>query len=136
MRQIIEQDFDISKIYDGITPLRAHSEDTLRGYLLISFLATSNYSLLTCDLKSSIYSACTDIKAMNTSVIHVYSHLNFFENFTKKQKEIFNHLKLEFPHKFGNMNFLQKLSFINSDDMKKRGCPSGSSNKVKRCCSS
>jgi len=39
-RQQIEQIFDLGKNYADILPLRVHSEDTFRGHLMLTFLAT------------------------------------------------------------------------------------------------
>jgi transposase len=39
-RQAIEQTFDFGKNYANLLPLRTHSEETFRGHLLISFMAT------------------------------------------------------------------------------------------------
>jgi hypothetical protein len=39
-RQAIEQAFDFGKNYANLLPLRTHSEETFRGHLLISFMAT------------------------------------------------------------------------------------------------
>jgi hypothetical protein len=39
-RQNIEQIFDIGKNYAGMLPLRVHNEDTFRGHLLLTFIAT------------------------------------------------------------------------------------------------
>jgi len=40
MRQQIEQVFDIGKNYADMLPLRVHSEETFRGHLLLTFIAT------------------------------------------------------------------------------------------------
>jgi transposase len=39
-RQQIEQVFDIGKNYADMLPLRVHTEETFRGHLLITFIAT------------------------------------------------------------------------------------------------
>ncbi len=39
-RQGIEQIFDLAKSESNLLPLRAHSEDTMQGHLLVAFLAT------------------------------------------------------------------------------------------------
>lgn len=39
MRQQIEQVFDLGKNNCKLTPVRIHSEDTLRGHLMMTFLA-------------------------------------------------------------------------------------------------
>jgi len=39
-RQAIEQVFDFEKNYGNLLPLRVHNEETFRGHLLVSFMAT------------------------------------------------------------------------------------------------
>ena len=39
-RQQIEQVFDVGKNYADLVPLRVHSEETFRGHLLLTFIAT------------------------------------------------------------------------------------------------
>ena len=46
LRQSAEQIFEISKSYADILPLRVHKEDTLRGILMINFLAVAIYKNL------------------------------------------------------------------------------------------
>ena len=46
-RQAVEQVFDFGKNYANLLPLRTHSEETFRGHLLISFIAT--VSIMTID---------------------------------------------------------------------------------------
>jgi transposase len=40
MRQQIEQVFDVGKNYADMLPVRVHSEETFRGHLLLTFIAT------------------------------------------------------------------------------------------------
>ncbi|MDR1486893.1 MAG: transposase, partial [Deltaproteobacteria bacterium] len=63
-RQLIEQTFDISKTYATLLPLRAHSEETLRGHLLISFIASVLYAMLGIKLANSLYCPCTALDKM------------------------------------------------------------------------
>jgi len=51
VRQKIEQYFDVEKTYSGMLPLRIHSEETFRGHLLISFIASATLQKLQLDLK-------------------------------------------------------------------------------------
>jgi transposase len=44
-RQEIEQTFDISKNCVEVPPPRIHNETTLRGHLLVSFIAIAAYQL-------------------------------------------------------------------------------------------
>lgn len=51
VRQKIEQYFDVGKTYSGMLPLRVHSEETFRGHLLISFIASAVLQKLQMDMK-------------------------------------------------------------------------------------
>ena len=50
MRQQIEQVFDIGKNYADLLPLRVQSEDTLRGHLMLTFMATAVIQMLQRDI--------------------------------------------------------------------------------------
>ena len=54
LRQSAEQIFEISKSYADILPLRVHTETTLRGILMINFLAVAIYKNLDKQLPSNI----------------------------------------------------------------------------------
>ena len=56
-RQTIEQVFDISKNYAELLPLRVHSEETFRGHLMLSFIATIAYLSINQLLKNTPYNA-------------------------------------------------------------------------------
>jgi hypothetical protein len=55
MRQQIEQVFDIGKNYADMLPLRVHSEETFRGHLLLTFIATVAVKLSQDKLNGSVY---------------------------------------------------------------------------------
>jgi transposase len=54
LRQSAEQIFEISKSYADILPLRVHQERTLRGILMINFLAVALYKNLNKQLPDAI----------------------------------------------------------------------------------
>jgi len=54
LRQSAEQIFEISKSYADILPLRVHNENTLRGILMINFLAVALYKNLDKQLPDKI----------------------------------------------------------------------------------
>jgi len=51
-RQQIEQVFDIGKNYADLLPLRVQSEDTFRGHLMLTFMATAVLQMLQRDILS------------------------------------------------------------------------------------
>jgi transposase len=54
LRQSAEQIFEISKSYADILPLRVHNEQTLRGILMVNFLAVAIYKNLNKQLPETI----------------------------------------------------------------------------------
>jgi hypothetical protein len=52
-RQQIEQNFDISKNYASMVPIRVHSEEAFRGHLLLSFIRSIIIILLSKSLKNN-----------------------------------------------------------------------------------
>jgi hypothetical protein len=131
-RQSIEQVFDISKTYAGILPLRCHSEETIRGTLLISFLATILYSIISYKLSSTKFSAHTALVKLGKLRIKIFDSVTVIDELTKDQKELFTYLALECPYKEEKGTKLKKEPLISSlkpVTKKKRGRPKGSKNK-------
>jgi hypothetical protein len=128
-RQIIEQVFDIGKSYTGMTPIRGHSEDTIRGILLISFLATAIYSYISHGLVGSKYSTQSALICMHNHGIKFFESVTVLEELTKQQKEIYSQLKLECPYPLESDNPFQNAPFTVSPAKKKRGRPAGRCNK-------
>lgn len=52
VRQTMEQFIDVGKNYTNLLPLRVHSEETFRGHLLISFIASAAVQMLSNELKA------------------------------------------------------------------------------------
>jgi hypothetical protein len=135
-RQSIEQVFDIKQNYAGGTPLRGHTEETVRGSILINFIVTVIYATLGNKLYGSKFSANSAIIKMKDYRITVYDHVKTLEIATKEQKEIFNHLHLNppFVEESGN-KIASRNSFITNLNSQKRGRgrPKGSKNIIKNC---
>ena len=51
VRQTMEQFIDVGKNYANLLPLRVHSEETFRGHLLISFIASATVQMLMNEMK-------------------------------------------------------------------------------------
>jgi hypothetical protein len=125
-RQGIEQLFDIIKTYANVLPVRVHSDETLRGMLLIAFLATAVYSHVSYALSDSKLSAKEALVELGYILIHMYESSAIIEELTKKQKEIMRDLKLEYPMDLEKGNPLQKDYYHYNQEKKKRGRPKGS----------
>jgi hypothetical protein len=132
-RQTIEQTFDVSKNFADILPLRAHSEETIRGRLMLSFMATILYIIINQQLNGTKLSTSSAISEMFHLQIRIYEAGSILQELTKLQKEIFSKLNLDSPFSEARNNLLKQNSFLadlKSND-KKRGRPKGSKNKVK-----
>jgi hypothetical protein len=130
-RQAIEETFDVSKTYASILPLRSHTVDSIRGVLLISFLATILYSSISYCLSNSKISAKSAIKKMHHLKIKFFETAQILDELTKEQKEIFTHLNLECPFQVERGTILKKDSFLAKlkSERRGRGRPKGSKNK-------
>jgi transposase len=131
-RQRIEQTFDVGKNYADLLPLRVHSEETLRGHLLLSFFGTVTYILINKLLQGSQY--CAD------NALHLFRGLkaNIFDKFisinepVKRMNDVIKHLNIHFANKwtldgkkdaFGPNNTNQTNTNKIETTAKKRGRP-------------
>jgi transposase len=71
LRQSAEQIFELSKSYADILPLRVHKEETLRGILMINFIAVAIYKSLNKQLPDNI-PLSNALKFMRTQRAKVY----------------------------------------------------------------
>jgi hypothetical protein len=96
-RQSIEQVFDIAKNNVDILPVRIHNEDTLRGHLMLSFLATSAFIFANQILEGTKVCAIGAFHVMKSLKIKVYEKNLIIQEPTKKMNDIIKHLKLSLP---------------------------------------
>jgi hypothetical protein len=92
-RQAIEQVFDFTKNNADLIPLRVHSEETFRGHLLLSFLASTAYIVannlldgsdncamtafhLFRNLKCKVFDSCSIVLEPNKNMNYIAKHLN------------------------------------------------------------
>lgn len=125
-RQAIEETFDVSKTYASILPLRGHSEDTIRGILLVSFIATIVYSSINHGLATTKITAKAAINKLHHLKITVYDTAQILEELTKEQKEVFKQLQLDCPFQAETGNdMLKKDSFLTllKSEKRARGRP-------------
>ena len=96
-RQAIEQVFDVSKNYAEILPLRIHGEDTLRGHLLMSFVATALFLYTNQQLKGSKFTSESAFLQMRNLKCKVFEKDMTINEPVKKMNDIVKHLKLQIP---------------------------------------
>jgi hypothetical protein len=73
-RQQIEQIFDIGKNYADILPLRVHSEETFRGHLLLTFVATVIMRMLQLKFISTPYNPISFLVNSRNQKCKVYKN--------------------------------------------------------------
>jgi len=101
MRQTIEQTFDFAKNDVALTPLRSHSDETFRGHLLLSFMATVLLITVKRVLKTrkriSSLPAVQALSAMRSIKCDVFSNSVVTSEPVKNAHLIINELKLGVP---------------------------------------
>jgi hypothetical protein len=113
-RQAIEEVFDISKNFADLLPLRAHSEETIRGRLLISFITTILYSIISNNLANTKLSATNIFYHLHNWLIKIYETVKILEEPTKVQKESYQLLNIDYPFEVEAGNPLAKNSPLSS----------------------
>jgi transposase len=101
MRQTIEQTFDYTKNDVDLLPLRSHNEDTFRGHLLLSFMATILFITVNKRLKSrkKLDNICVKkaFHAFRRIKCNVYPSILVHSEADKTANLILKELKLTMP---------------------------------------
>jgi hypothetical protein len=98
-RQSIEQVFDIGKNNADLLPLRVHSEETLKGRLLVSFLSTISYLLVNKTLVKTNYCAKGVFHLFKRLKCKVFDDLITINEPIKNINDVANILKITIPQK-------------------------------------
>jgi transposase len=98
-RQAIEQVFDLYKNNADLLPLRTHSEDTFRGHLMLSFLATIAYMLVNRLLDGSRFCANGAFRVLHNLKCKVFDDYILVKEAPKRVNDIAKCLKIELPLK-------------------------------------
>ncbi|MDR2405817.1 MAG: hypothetical protein LBE27_05545 [Deltaproteobacteria bacterium] len=77
--------------------LKRRGEETTRGLLVLSFLATAIESLMKLDLKDSKITIKKLLLDMGNLMIHAYQVEKVLEDMTPAQKAVIQQLNLEIP---------------------------------------
>jgi hypothetical protein len=99
-RQVIEQVFDFYKNNADLLPLRTHSEETLRGHLMLSFMSTIAYMLINNLLDGTKFCGDGAFRALHNLKCKVFDDQILVKEPNKKINDIAKHLKIEIPLKF------------------------------------
>jgi hypothetical protein len=101
MRQTIEQTFDFAKNDVALMPVRNHNDETFRGHLLLSFMATIVLIMVKRVLKArkklAIIPAVQALRSMRYIKCNVFPHVLVTSEPNKYATMIINELKLEIP---------------------------------------
>jgi hypothetical protein len=96
-RQQIEQVFDIGKNYAGMLPVRVHCEDTFRGHLLLTFIATAVIKQIQADLKDSAITPISLFLELRNHKCKVYEKKIITHEAFKKVNDIYKKFKVKCP---------------------------------------
>ncbi|MFN3480864.1 MAG: transposase [Thermodesulfovibrionales bacterium] len=100
MRQTVERLFGFSKDDLKLIPLRVHKEETLRGYLLLIFIALTVLLLLKKEIGKG-HTTEEILMTMRNLKCKVYDDEILIQELTKQQKEIINKLNILVPKSMG-----------------------------------
>jgi transposase len=96
-RQTVEQVFDVSKNNADLLPLRVHNEDTFRGHLLLSFIATVAFLSINQLLADTVYNAEGAFLILSNQKCKVFDDCILPKEPTKKMNEIYKKLGIKSP---------------------------------------
>lgn len=96
-RQAIEQVFDVSKNNVDLLPLRVHSEETFRGHLMLSFIATVAFLSINQLLVSTTFNAEGAFMILRNQKCKVFDDRILPKEPTKKMKDIYKKLNIVSP---------------------------------------
>ena len=114
-RLSIEQTFDIAKNYTKLLPLRVHNEYTLKGHILVSYIATCIIKSIKLGLNT--YSLSLGNKVNNLRYIKCNKYNNNIVTSipTKGDVNIFNSFSIDFPKKLEFKNDKLVLPIIEEE---------------------
>lgn len=95
VRQDVEQVFDISKNYASLLPLNVEKEETFRGHLLMTFIATAIMQKLQNELKTTNFSLDRVLARMRTQKAKVFENVVIPSEPVKEHNEIYKALRIK-----------------------------------------
>ena len=97
-RQAIEQVFGFAKSNTNILPLRVHDDQSIRGYLMLVFLALVIYIFLRQRLQCPVDKALLTLRSFKAKV---FDSKILLQEPSKKTKDLFKQLSIIMPTKLG-----------------------------------
>ena len=99
-RQSIEQTFDFAKNYTNLLPLRVHSEETLRGHLLLSYIAICVIKMIQLQLRQTKSFLSDKLCYLENQHCIIYTNSAVIEFPQKKASDIYKLLEIKIPSNF------------------------------------
>ena len=103
-RETIEQIFDVSKNNVDLLPLRVHSEETFRGHLMLSFIATTVFLSINQLLKDTDFNTEGAFTVLRNQKCKVYDDYILPKEANKKMNVIYKKLKIHCPFSIPTRN--------------------------------
>jgi hypothetical protein len=124
-RHAIKQFFDITKTNASMPPLKGRSDETIRGAILLSFVATAVRSFKSLGLHGSKISADLALDEIGYLSVHFFESGNAVEELTPLQKRIFAHLNINCPISLESINPFQTDPSLPDPERRMGGRPKG-----------
>jgi transposase len=96
-RQVVEQVFDVGKNYAELLPLRVHSEETFRGHLMLSFIASVVFLSINQLLKGTIFNTEGAFLILKNQKCKVFDDRLLPKEANRKMNDIYKKLKIDPP---------------------------------------
>ncbi|MCR5814464.1 MAG: transposase [Desulfovibrio sp.] len=116
-RQSIEQTFDFAKNYTKLLPLRVHKEDTFRGHLLISYIATCIIKIIQIQLLSTNNYLSKKFKYLGYQHCTIYTNTAIVEYPQKEANNLYKLLGIKVPDRFKIDNSILKIDHCIEDNI-------------------
>mgnify|MGYP002630739033 CR=1 FL=1 len=97
-RQFIEQAFGFAKSNNNLLPLRVHSEQSIKGYLMLSFLALIVFIIIRQKIKVSMDQAMIILRSLKAKI---FDNEIIIQEANKKTKDIMKSLNIIMPTVMG-----------------------------------
>jgi transposase len=96
-RQQIEQIFDIGKNYAGMLPLRVHKEETFRGHLLLTFVASVIVKMIQDKLNPTSYNPISMFLNLRNQKCKLYEKQVITQEAFKKANDCYKLFGIKCP---------------------------------------
>ncbi|MCD8203285.1 MAG: transposase [Prevotella sp.] len=96
-RDRIEKIFELAKENAGLLPLNVQTEESFRGHLLMTFMATALLELMSQNLKKAKISVDSALSTLSNHRVDVYDEWFVTREPVKKMNQIYKALKIKCP---------------------------------------